>query len=69
MKDVIYCPRILFANSKQQPSPRDYTLIEVDSFYSSKVDACIHIEKRLVGVELMIYDLSKTIVRDGPWPH
>jgi hypothetical protein len=45
---------------------KDYSLIETESFYSKKVDSCILIEKKLVGVEVHIRDLSKTIILDGP---
>ena len=43
----------------------DYALIETDEFYSEKVDSCILIERTLVGVEVNIRDLSKSIIIDG----
>lgn len=57
------------ARSKDKPFEKDYTLIDVESFYSNKVDACIHIEHKVIGVELKIYDLSQSIVTDGPNEH
>jgi len=45
---------------------RDYTLITTKSFYSKKVDSCILIEVADVGVEFIIRDLSKSVIRDGP---
>ena len=41
-------------------------LIEVIAFHSPIPDACIHIEKSLVGVDFEIRDLSKTVIRDYP---
>ena len=49
----------------QEKYKEDYTLIKTESFYSEKVDSCILIEKKLVGVSLHIRDLSKSIILDG----
>ncbi len=43
----------------------DYALIDTESFYSEKVDSCIHVERTLVGVKVQIRDLSKSVIIDG----
>jgi hypothetical protein len=54
-----------FIEQSKSEFNKDYTLIEVEKFYSHKIDSCILIEKKLVGVEVRIRDLSKSIIRDG----
>lgn len=49
----------------QQGAKRDYTLVETSSFYSEKYDSCILVEKAMVGVEVFVRDLTKTILLDG----
>jgi len=40
---------------------QDYTLIRTDSFYSKKLDSCIHTEVAEVGVKVVIRDLSYSL--------
>jgi len=44
---------------------REYSNRRVQSFYSPKVDSCIHVEATIIGNELEIRDLSHSILRDG----
>ncbi len=44
----------------------DYTLLRVEAFYSSVLDACIHAEIAEVGVYANIRDLSHTFFRENP---
>jgi hypothetical protein len=43
----------------------DFLQQSPESFYREKVDSCILIEKKLVGVNVHIRDLSKSIIIDG----
>ncbi len=54
-----------YINNSKEENQKDYSLIETESFYSKKVDSCILIEKKIVGVEIHIRDLSKSIILDG----
>lgn len=45
------------------PLNRDYRLYNVRAFYSEKLDACIHVEAKLVGAEVFVRDLTRAIVK------
>lgn len=44
---------------------KDYTVIQVTSFYSPTLDSCIHTEVSEVGVAYEIRDLTHSLMRDG----
>jgi len=46
-----------------------YVLREVSHFYSNKFDMCVYVEKAVVGVEVSIRDLSRTILRSHAEMH
>jgi hypothetical protein len=41
---------------------QDYTFMKTGAFYSQKLDACIHYENAEVGVDINVYDISKTFL-------
>ena len=44
---------------------RDYTNREVRTLYSAALESCVHIETAVIGVDLQIRDLSRSVMRDG----
>ncbi len=44
---------------------RDYTNREVRTLYSAALESCVHIEIVIVGVDVQIRDLSRSVLRDG----
>ena len=44
---------------------RDYTNREVRTLYSAALESCVHIETVIVGVDVQIRDLSRSVLRDG----
>jgi hypothetical protein len=46
------------------PLNRDYRLYNVYAFYSEKLDACIHVEAKLIGAEVFVRDLTRTVVEN-----
>ncbi len=45
------------------PLDRDYRIYNVYAFYSEKLDACIHVEAKLIGAEVFVRDLTRTVIR------
>ncbi|MFG6569806.1 hypothetical protein [Sulfitobacter sp. 1A13679] len=54
----------LVALMASPPLNRDYRLYDVDAFYSDKLDACIHVEKKLIGPEVFVRDLTRSVIRN-----
>ena len=48
---------------KHEPN-RDYRLYRTFEFYSTKIDACIHIEAKLFGTSVEIRDLTGVVFAD-----
>ena len=48
---------------KHQKS-RDYRLYRIFDFYSSKIDACIHVEAKLFGTSVQVRDLTGVVFSD-----
>lgn len=46
--------------------PQDYRQYSVEHFYSPKLDSCIHVEIKLIGVEVSVRDLTATVITDEP---
>lgn len=46
------------------PLNRDYRLYNVYTFYSEKLDACIHIETKLIGAEVFVRDLTRSVIKN-----
>lgn len=46
------------------PTSKDYRLYRIDSFYSPKLDACIHVEAKLIGAEVWVRDLTRTVMKN-----
>lgn len=44
---------------------QDYANLRTQDFYSPAVEACIHIEKSIVGVKVEIRDTSNGLLKDG----
>ncbi|MVO14998.1 hypothetical protein [Parasedimentitalea huanghaiensis] len=47
---------------KHQKS-RDYRLYRIFDFYSSKIDACIHVEAKLFGTSVQVRDLTGVVFK------
>src|SRR5262245_21025576 len=43
----------------------NYTNLRTQDFYSPAIDACIHIEESIVGVNVEIRDTSNSLLKDG----
>ena len=50
----------------QRDLERNYSNIRVSDFYSSVIEACVHTEVVIVGIDFEIRDLTNTLLRDGP---
>ena len=44
---------------------RDYANRKTTTFYSAALEACVHVEIAIVGVDIEIRDLSHSVMRDG----
>lgn len=53
----------LVARMSAPPLNRDYRLYNVYAFYSEKLDACVHVETKLIGAEVFVRDLTRTVLR------
>jgi len=51
-----------FITSQREKLSQDYTLMKTGAFYSPKLDACIHYENAEIGVDVNVYDISKTFL-------
>lgn len=54
----------LVAQMSAPPLSRDYRLYSVNTFYSEKLDACIHVEAKLFGAEVFVRDLTRTVIKN-----
>lgn len=43
---------------------RDYRLFRIFDFYSTKIDACIHVEAKLFGTSVQVRDLTGVVFSD-----
>jgi len=50
---------------KEEPFKTNYTNLRTQDFYSSAIDACIHTEESIVGVNVQIRDTSNGLLKDG----
>ena len=54
-----------------EPHSKDYRLYRVASYYSAKLDSCIHLEEKLIGLpEVMVRDMTRSVITDraGSYP-
>ena len=42
--------------------PKDYRLYNVYTFYNEELDACIHVEEKLIGAGVLVEDLTKRFI-------
>jgi len=42
---------------------RDYRLYNVYSFYNEELDACIHVEEKLIGAHVVVEDLTQSVIK------
>lgn len=54
----------LVAQMASPPLNKDYRLYDVQTFYSDKLDACIHVEEKLIGAEVFVRDLARSVIKN-----
>ena len=47
------------------PVRKDYRLFRVEAFYSERLDSCIHVDRKMFGPEVMVRDMTRTVITDG----
>jgi hypothetical protein len=52
-------------NRMKEEFKQNYTNLRTQDFYSPAIDACIHVEESIVGVNVEIRDTSNSLLKDG----
>jgi hypothetical protein len=52
-------------NRMKEEFKQNYTNLRTQDFYSPAIDACIHVEESIVGVNVEIRDTSNGLLKDG----
>ena len=53
----------LVAELSSEPHSKDYRLFRVEAFHSAKLDTCIHVEAKLFGPDVMVRDMTYTVIK------
>jgi hypothetical protein len=54
-------------NRMKDEFKQNYRNFRTSDFYSAAIDACIHTEESIVGVNVEIRDTSNSLMKDGLW--